>query len=194
MRLTSCLAGVAALGLVATATGAKDAPQIQLLPFFFTVDLNLNQDGSGTMALSYPSTPVTNFDTERARFASATTNATDVQIRGMLVYTTVAFSDVTRLSDIPELSNIKAERETEKDGTQLVKARLRSPVSFLGDLRSDAKVTIKVTVPGKVLKSNSQESSANTVVWKAPAKQFFKEEGIQIQLSYKPETDNKAKS
>lgn len=180
---------IIAVALAASTARAQGTLPIQILPFFFTVDLDLKDDGSGTMALTYPATPVTTFETERRRFASETTRATESKIRDGIVYTTVSFDDVTRLSQVADLSSVSAERTTDADGSRLVRARLRSPV--LGDIRSDANVTIRVTLPGAVLKSNAQESAGRSALWKAPAKQFFMEDGIQIQVSYKPETGDK---
>lgn len=190
MRTRVSLFAAALAFLSATSGGlAQQMPPMQLLPFFFTVEMDLQDDGSGTMALTYPATPATNFDTEHRRFASATTRATDVKIREGMTFTTVAFADVTRLSDVGDLSSVTAERRTEKDGTRLVNARLRSP--FLGDLPSDEKVTIRVTLPGPVTSSNAQESSGRSAVWKAPVQQFFREEGIVIRVSYKPQKEEK---
>lgn len=180
---------IIAVALAASTARAQGTLPIQILPFFFTVDLDLKDDGSGTMALTYPATPVTTFETERRRFASETTRATESKIRDGIVYTTVSFDDVTRLSQVADLSSVSAERTTDADGSRLVRARLRSPV--LGDIRSDANVTIRVTLPGAVLKSNAQESAGRSALWKAPAKQFFMEDGIQIQVSYKPEAGDK---
>jgi len=172
--------------LVASHALAQALPQMNILPFFFSVEIDLRDDGSGTMSLSYPATPITNFATERRRFASETTEATDVQVRDGLVFTIVSFRDIARLKELPELANVTAERRTEADGTRRVSARLRAP--FVGEVATEEKVTITVTLPGEVLQSNSGGAAGGrTAVWKAPARQYFQPDGIDIQVSYKPD-------
>jgi hypothetical protein len=163
------------------ATGEPSQPS----GFFFNTDITLTQNGGGTLTATYPAAPITSPDTERERFASAATELKDVQIQDGIVRATVSFTDISRISEARELSSITASRENTPEGLERVHARLRSPV--LGNVITSQQATIRMTVPGPVVKSNAPEVAGTTVTWRAPVAQYFKEEGIELEVTYAPE-------
>ena len=152
--------------------------------FFFTVDIDLARDGSGTLRLKYPQNPVASLESERLRFRSAVTEVQSVEMEDGFYLTTVTFRDVTRLSEAPELSSITAEREKLAAGQERIRAHLRSPVLF--PLKSEEKLAITVNLPGPILGANTAESSGRTAVWRPAAQQYFTEDGITLEATYRP--------
>lgn len=152
--------------------------------FFFTVDIDLDADGSGTLKLSYPSNPVMNPGTERDRFTSPVTEMKSVEFNGPMVRTTVAFSDLTRVSEAPELRSITAKRARLEDGRERVEARLRSYIT--GTVTTQAPLTITVNFPGAVVEANTKDIKGATATWRPPAADFFKDQGILLEAVYRP--------
>jgi hypothetical protein len=176
-----------AFGSVALAEPAPSGSGI-----FFDVDIDLAADGSGTVRLSYPSNPVMNPKTERDRFSSPTTEMQQVEFNGMFVRATVAFQDLTRVHEAPELRMITAKREQLPDGRDRVEARLRS---YLNDkVTIQAPLTITVKFPGAVTDANTKEIKGTTATWRAPVADFFTEAGVSLEAVYRrPEADAVAK-
>jgi hypothetical protein len=180
MKRFRAAAGLIVLMAVGLARAQAAAP---VRGFFFTVDIDLKDDGSGTMRLSYPSNPAMTLETERHRFGSPVTEATAIDARDGVMQTTVAFKDVARLSEAPELSSMEAVRETTQDGQQRLRARLRSPI--LGDVTSRERLAITLTVPGPIVRANTEDIRGATGVWRPPVVEFFKPDGIVIEVTYR---------
>lgn len=178
------LAGVCVVALIVTGGSVSAEESVAPNGFFFNVDINLAADGSGTLRLSYPSNPVMNPETERERFKSAVTQMKEVEFNGQMVRTTVTFTDLTRVAEAPELRSITAKRESLGDGRERVEARLKS--YFILDAKTEAPLTITVNFPGSIVEANTKEIKGTTATWRPPAKDFFKESGIQLEAVYRP--------
>jgi hypothetical protein len=180
------LHAAAILCALAVAGLAHGQPAAPMRGFFFTVAIDLKADGSGTMRLTYPANPAMNFETERHRFGSPVTEATAVEPHDGLMQTTVAFKDVTRLAESPELSSIEAVREPTGEGRQHLRARLRSPI--LGEVTSREQLAITLNLPGPIEHANTDDVRGTVGVWHPPVVEFFKPEGIVIEVTYQTDT------
>ncbi len=158
-----------------------------LFAFFFTSTIHVRGDGSGKMTVVYPAAVTTTQDIERRRFESATSHTTGLKIAGGRARVRVAFGDVNRLAEAPEFANstIALERGTEGGGR--FRALLRATV--LGDVKSDAAATVRLSLPGVIVQSNGGVGQGKTAVWSAPIKEYFSVAGMRLEATYQADTN-----
>lgn len=183
MTMMRALTVAFAVSLVALGAAAAE-PTSGEHGFFFNVNIDLASDGSGTLQITYPSNPYMNIETERTRFLSPVTKMTQVEFNGLLVRTTVAFTDVTRLSEASELQSITAKREKLDDGRERLQAKLRSYLT--GNAKTEQQLTITVNFPGAITEANTKEVAGAKGTWRPQAVDFFKEDGIVLEAVYRP--------
>ena len=146
--------------------------------FFVNVHLRIRPDGSGKLLVTYPANPLTSHETESARFHSPVSELTGLSIRDRIAHSRVRFSNVTRLSEAPELQNTVVAYEADGAGGGLLSATIRGAIIFAPESTNVA--TVDVECPGRIVEANTPRISNVTARWEAPIAQFFSSDGIPI--------------
>ena len=170
------------------ACSARSA-MLALLGFFFTVDIHLSENGSGTLIANYPMPPIDSLDDERKRFASPVTDVLDVTSRedtvhgGRIARVEVAFTDIAQVSQARELLGVTFGLGDADRGRHLLGV-IRSPGAPV-EMRSDGEATIRLTVPGEIVASNTPKTRRSTATWRVPVTRYFAAEGIPIDVTFR---------
>ena len=157
---------------------------LSLFAFFFTAHLKVKGDGSGELVLVYPASRATSIAIEGSRYVSDTTRPLTVRIEDGLAKVRVAFQDVNRLSEAPELRNSRVEFHSAAAGAGAFRAQLRAAV--IGSVDSNRDAVVRVTLPGRVVDANAQDRAGNTATWSVPIPVYFSPDGMDVQATFGP--------
>src|SRR5215475_6926262 len=163
-------------------------------------ELTLDDKGGGTMTATF-AVPKRDFPEAKRKMQSPSVKLVNAELTGAGENTQgvfkLSFADVTKLSTVPSISNVKVTRlDGEKKGTKKVTASignarsLNIPDNMLD--RFGREVKIVVTFPGEVLESNGK-SSGNTVTWSWGLNQFFDTRNVELTATYKEAGASEAK-
>jgi len=156
-------------------------------------ELTLDDKGGGTMTATFsafkPDLPETKRKMQSAsvKLVSADLIGEGEKSQGVFK---LSFADVTKLSTVPNFSNVKVTRsDGEKKGTKKVTASIRNerslniPENMLD--RFGREVKIVTTFPGEVVETNGTVSGGNTVTWRWELNKFFDTRDVELSATYK---------
>jgi hypothetical protein len=155
-----------------------------VIGFFFETHIVVRDDGSGKLAAVYSATPISTLQSERFRFNSPVTETKHVEIKNGVTAVRVNVKDLTEISQAPELALSSAEFTPIKNGTRTIRAVLRGPQATTA-VEGRRPIRVSLTLPGDVVNTTGRQTSSRSVTWSAPIGDYFSEQGIEVEATYK---------
>jgi hypothetical protein len=151
----------------------------------------LDKDGGGTLSVKYRLTNADQFANAKKRMQSPNATVTNATLDAEKWATfELKLTDVTKLPTVPFFDHTKVNLTNDEGGTKTLSIKYVNPshtelpkemVEYFGST-----VTIKIHLPGDVVKSNATKTEGKTAVWTYTMNEFGDKPEVDLTATFKP--------
>lgn len=162
------------------------------------LESTIDQNGGGTMKVKYRLAAAEQFDGAKRRIESPQVTLVSASIDADKWATfEIKFADVTKLSTTQFFEKAKFSLADDEGGTKTLTVKYVNPshaklpdplITYFGN-----EVTITVTLPGEVVKSNATKTTGKTVQWTNTLEAFGDLAELTLSVTYKANREDRSR-